>query len=188
MPSPFLLDTNAYFLFFQSLESQARLRLEEQLGPDLSFYISEITSMEIHSVLGKYRRGKPRQTQLCDRQIQVGADLETCSNTWSSTGTKRMKRKVFRDLQKLISDVEEEKGSIKANILALDSLVFENARYLLKKYADQYNFGSHDALIGGTIMTARESGLVLTLVTSDRGCKVVLRKESIPVYDPNMDS
>ena len=65
-------------------------------------YISEITSMEIHSVLGKYRRGSPRQLQLCDRQT-VDTDSSKC--TWISPVRKPLKPKIFRDLQKLIYDI-----------------------------------------------------------------------------------
>jgi hypothetical protein len=108
-----------------------------------------------------------------------------CPNTWIFPGRKKWKPKVFRDMQKLIADIEAGKGHIQATILKLDQVSIAKAQELLKKYADRYNFGSHDSLIVGSIMVAKETtGLNLTLVTSDQGLKAVLRDESIPFYDP----
>jgi hypothetical protein len=56
---------------------------------------------------------------------------------------------------------------------------------LLIKYADSYNFGSHDALIAGTTITLQEiKNIALTLVTSERGLKAVLKEENIHCIDP----
>ncbi len=162
MPTPFLLDTNAYFRLFPSSRTQSEInvynRLKQKIeeGSKISFYISEITSMEIHSVLGKYRRRE------------------------------KMKPKVFRDMQKMISDIETRKGDIQATILKLDHASITKARELLMKYADRYNFGSNDALIVGSLVVAKEvRGMDLTLVTSDKGIKAFLNYESIPFYDPS---
>lgn len=188
MPTPFLLDTNSYFLIFQpppKPSSYFRLIPKIQDGSKISFYIFEISSMELHSVLGEYRRGKPRQRQQCNREIIAGDQTVKCSNTWVFPGIKKMPRKVFRDIQKMIADVEAGRGDIQATILKLDSDSIEKARKLLIKYADRYNFGSHDALIAGSFIAAREiKGMNLTLVTSDRGLQAVLRDESIPFYAP----
>ena len=48
MTSSYLLDTNAYYLFFQAPKSQSLSNLEAKIrqGDGLSFYISEITSIE----------------------------------------------------------------------------------------------------------------------------------------------
>jgi len=98
-----------------------------------------------------------------------------------------MKPKVFRDIQKMIFDIEARKGDIQATILELERGSVESARELLLKYADRYSLGSHDALIGGSLVVARKTkGLDLTLVTSDKGLKAALKDESIPFYDPVM--
>ena len=183
----FLLDTNAYFLLFEHPRPASYSRLVQHIGVGntVSFYISEITSLEIHSVLGKYRRGSPAQRQQCKREIAVGDTVAQCSNTWIDRGQKKMKPKVFRAVQKLISDVEAQRGNIQATMLQLDLDATQKARDLLRKYADRYSFGSHDALIAGSLITARQAqGMNLTLVTSDRGLKAVLRDEAIPFYDP----
>ena len=192
MPTLFLLDTNAYFHFFRNpktrsqSETQLYTHLVQKLqeGGVISFYISEITSMEIHSVLGKYRRGSPAQRQQCEREIVASSEGIKCSNVWVFPRSKPMKPKVFRDMQKLISDIEASKGSIQAAILRLDQASIDRAKKLLLRYADRYNLGSHDALVGGSLIVAREKGMDLTLITSDRGFKAVLREESIPFYDP----
>jgi hypothetical protein len=193
MPAPFLLDTNAYFRFFQNpktrtkpdIDAYTRLATISRDSVGLAFYISEITSIEVYSVLGKYHRGSPEQRQPCTRQVVSGTGVGQCSNMWISPARKKMKPKVFRDMRKLISDVEAKKGGIQATILQLDQDTITKGRKLLMDYADRYNFGSHDALIVGSLIVAKEiKGINLTLVTSDGGVKNVLRDESLPFYDP----
>ncbi len=61
MPSQFLLDTNVYYILFDPLCPPSYAALTAKLNDKgvVSFYISEITSMEIHSVLGQYRKKSP---------------------------------------------------------------------------------------------------------------------------------
>jgi hypothetical protein len=184
--SPYLLDTNAYFLFFRP-SSPPLLKLTQMLrqGAKTTFYISEITSLEIHSVLGKYRRGAQRQEQQCDRQMMVGATMNTCPNVWFSPKRSRMRPKVYRDMLKLLSDIEGGRGDIQATIRRLNDDCKANAQKLLLKYSDRYAFGAHDALIAGTAIEAtRAMAVPLRTVTSDRGLKAVLRNERIPYFDP----
>lgn len=188
MPTLFLLDTNAYFLLFQypKLPSYFRLLQKIKNGAVTSFYISEITSMEIHSVLGKYRRGVPSQPQPCERKVLHAQSVAICSNRWIPPRRKKMRAKIFRDIRKMILDIELQKGGIQATIMKLETSCIEKGRELLIKYADRYSLGSHDALIGGSVSVAREiKGMNLTLVTADKGLQAVLRDESIPFFDPN---
>jgi len=185
MVNPYLLDTNAYFLFLQSPKTQTCIDLENTLRNTgvISFFISEITSMEIHSVLGKYRRGSPRQLQRCDRVLEKKTS-EDC--IWISPGRRPLTARLFRHLQKVISDMECQRGDIQASIIKIDEDSITEARDLLRKYADHYNFSSHDALIGGVALKAKEErGLQLTVVTSDKGLKSALRDESMLILDPN---
>ncbi len=193
MPAPFLLDTNAYFRFFQvpstrtSAETAAYDRLKDkvQIASISSFYISEITSMEVHSVLGGYRRGgNPEERKRCERMIVTTGGNVRCSNTWIAPQKNRMTLPVFRNIQRLIGDVETGRGTLQATILNLTPEAVQQARQLLMKYADIYKIGSHDALIAGTLIAARETGISLTLVTTDRGLKNVLNAETLSVYDP----
>ncbi len=183
----YLLDTNSYFLFFQRPVPSSYSRLIQKLKTEaiVSFYISEITSMEIHSVLGKYRRGTQGQHQRCKRRILHNGEAMDCTNTWISPERKKMKRRVFLGFQKMISDIERKKGDIHAMILRLDQEAILQGRKLLKNYADQHRFGSHDALIAGSAIVARDTiGPDMKVVTSDKGLKAVLRAETFPYYDP----
>ena len=91
MPAPFLLDTNAYYLFFQNprYASYVNFLNTFRFNGMVSFYISELTSLEIHSVLGKYRRGASRQLQTCNRiTIEKNAQVQ-CNSTWISPKRKK---------------------------------------------------------------------------------------------------
>jgi len=187
MTSLYLLDTNAYFMLFQVPKAQVFTNLETKIRDisGLSFYISEITSLEIHSVLGKYSRGISPQRSICERDVMDGTSVVRCLKQWVTPGRKRMKPKVFQGINKLISDIEEKRGDIKADVLQVNSETVREARNFLQKYADVYNFGSHDAMIAGTIVVARAKlGINLTLVTFDKGLKAALKAEGIPYYDP----
>jgi hypothetical protein len=188
MSSLYLLDTNTYYLLFQPIKVQAYKDLVDKLTENnvISFYISEITSLEIHSVVGKYRRGTPAQIQTCKRKILMDGVRINCPHNWVVDEQKRLKPKIFRDLQKMISDIENQKGIIQATILPLNFIAMSKAKEFLIYYADRFNFGSHDALVAGTAMALKEtSGLQLIVVTSDRSFKAALSCKGIPYFDPN---
>lgn len=189
-PAPFLLDTNVYALFFQNPKPMALLNLERKVRSreGLHFFLPEIVSMEIHSVLGKYRRGGANgQHEHCGRQVLAEGVSATCSHTCVYPVRKRMKPKVFRALQKMLKDIEEEQGTIKGRILPLRSTELSFAKTLLQKYSDKYSFGSHDALVAGTAVAANTDGHQLTLVTSDKGLKAMCREEGLPFFDPALN-
>ena len=188
MNRAYLLDTNAYALLFYRTESNKACKLRELIteGKISSFYISEITSLEINSVLGKYRRGVQRQKQICKRKIIEDKEIKDCKNIWYQKGVKRIGRKLYRDLQKLIKDIEAQRGPIKACIIKLTESAIAEGANLLIKYSDRYRFGSHDAMIVGSFIDMKKNnGIDLTMVTSDKGFKAVLSEENIPVFDPN---
>jgi predicted nucleic acid-binding protein len=95
-----------------------------------------------------------------------------------------MSAKVFGKLQKMIKDIEAGRGDVKAAIKPIGTEEFITARQLLIDYADQYSFGSHDALVAATVLVANTKGIELTLVTSDKGLKAVCSAKSLPVFDP----
>ena len=190
MPSPFLLDTNVYALLFQNPRPAALANLEVKVrsGENLHFFLPEIVCMEIHSVLGKYRRGGATAHRNCGRQVLAEGVPTTCPHTCIYPERKRIKSKVFRSLQKLLNDIESERGSIKAKILPLRSAELLTAKRLLQEYSDKYAFGSHDALVAGTALVARSEGCELTLVTSDKGLKAMCEAEGLPYFDPGLNS
>jgi len=183
----YFLDTNSYFIFFQNpkTEQYDNLLKKIHLNGKTLFHISEITSLEIHSVLGKYRRGVQIQKQSCERNIFTLKGVDKCSNIWITKGRKKLKPKVYRDLQKMIFDIEAKKGFIQANVIKINTRSIEIGMNLLIKYSDRYDFGSHDALIMGSFIDVRINKMPnLKIVTSDKGMKAVLNDESLPYFDP----
>lgn len=189
MSSKFVLDTNAYALLFQSPKPAAYHRLEPNIsaGEELKFFLPEIVSMEIHSVVGKYRRGGVKGgREQCVRQIVNGDTVIACGNTCFNPQRKRMSKGVFKALQKLMDDIECGHGPIKAEMIPLGPNEIAAGKLLLARHAGTLAFGSHDSLVAGTVQVARNAGRDLTLVTSDKGLKAVCTQIGIPVFDPNI--
>lgn len=187
MQPTYVLDTNAYAMLFQMPRSEAFRRLEEKIKADgvMRFFLPEIVSMEIHSVIGKYRRGGATETQTaCGRQIIVSAEVKPCGNVCYTPNRNRMKGKVFKALQKLMNDIEQQNGDIQAILLPLGKAELDSGKMFLQQHAHQYSFGSHDALVAGTVSVAVARGERLTLVTSDKGLKALCRERQIDVFDP----
>ncbi len=187
----YLLDTNAYYLFFQKDKREELNRLSEKLrfGENICFSISEISSLEIHSVLGKYRRGIQCQVQQCKRTIISDGASSPCLNTWTTKERAKLNLKTFRGIQKMVSDIESKNGIIQADVLCLEQKSITIGTKLLIDYADRYNFGSHDALIAGSVINSRRNKkLDMILVTSDKALKAVMESENIPFYDPMQQS
>lgn len=96
-----------------------------------------------------------------------------------------MKSKVFKALQKLMNDIEHQKGDIQATLLPLRQAELDFGKMFLQQHAHQFSFGSHDALVAGTVAAAAAAnGEKLTLVTSDKGLKALCRERQIDVFDP----
>lgn len=190
MPQPFALDTNSYALLFQHPKTDAYYNLEKKIkiGEVLSFYIPEIVAMEIHSVLGKYRRGGvSAQKEACTRNIISEDKHVACSNICVTTPRPRMKPKIYKALQKLMKDIEGKAGDIQADLLPLGTPEMSEGKKLLMQLSHRFAFGSHDALVAGTVVAAAENGLSLTLVTSDKSLKAVCREQGIPFFDPSIE-
>jgi len=188
MPKQYLVDTNTYYLFFQNTKSQPYNNLVQRLTENdiVSFYISEITSLEIYSVIGKYGRGTAEQHQICERKILADGVKTTCPNTWIIEGYKRLSPRLIRDLHKMVINIENQDGPIQATILPLNPEAMNKAKEFLIAYADRFKFGSLDALIAGTVKDIKETkGLQLTIITADRGFKAALSCSGIPLFDPN---
>ncbi|AIQ50038.1 hypothetical protein R70723_32270 [Paenibacillus sp. FSL R7-0273] len=184
----YLLDTNAYCLLFNVEKNSSFLNLESKIMDDqvYSFYISEVTSLEIYSVIGKMQRGSQPQEQKCSKVLRMGDQYTTCSHTWYIEGNKKLNKNLFRDITKLLSDIENQRGYIKANVLSYSVASSNKGKQFLRKYSSKYKFGSQDAIIVGNLMQAKEEGLDdLVLVTSDKSLIAALKEEDISYYDPN---
>lgn len=186
--APFLLDSNIYALFFQYPTPPALLALQAKIqnGTTVSFYIPEIVSMEIHSVLGKYARaGVDSTPQKCERMVQVDGVAQPCTWQFIKPERNRIKPRVLRAMVKLIADIEAGQGDIRAKILPLEHGAIAYGKQLLIQHANKHAFGSHDALVAGTLLAANASGMALTLVTADKGLKAACRAHGIAVFDPS---
>lgn len=183
-----MLDTNTYYLLFERPKKHQHANLEKLIknGQHTCFYISEITSMEIHSVLGKYQRCGGSQICKCERNVMKERETIQCGNSWIVPMKKKLNRRLFRDLQKIINDAESCNGAIRANVLTLTPDAINEGKRLLRMYSNRFNFGSHDALIAGSCVVARRVDPQLILATSDKGLKAVLDADSIPYFDPNI--
>lgn len=186
-PPQVILDTNAYALFFQNPKSPQFAKLESTLktATGIDFFIPEIVSMEIHSVLGKYRRGGAAlQHTPCDRHVVHVSGPIACTHTCVFPERRRISSKAFGKLQKMIRDIEACRGDLRATVLPIGTDEFLEARTLLATYADQFSFGSHDALVAATALVSARRGKLLSLVTSDKALKAVCTRISVPVIDP----
>ncbi len=185
----YLLDTNAYYLFYKwpyGLHYQ-NLKARTECEGKVDFYISMLTSLEIHSVIGKAFRGSPPQVIQCDR-TDHGDELVPCPHKWYYPGVPRLNRALLVDIRKLVKQVENATGHVKAHVLALNEDVIIEGNRILYNYATEHTFGSQDAIIAATAKIALRKGIITRVATSDRGLKAVLRKENIPVYDPLKDA
>ena len=185
---PYLLDTNAYYLFYKWPHGEHYQHLKErtELNGRIHFYISILTSLEIHSVIGKAFRGSPPQIVQCDR-TDHGDELAPCPHKWYYPGVPKLNRRLFVDIRKLVSQIENATGNVQAHVLPLNEEVIAEGNRILYQYATDYTFGSLDAIIAATAKIALNNGTISKVATSDRGLKAVLRKENVPIYDPLKD-
>jgi predicted nucleic acid-binding protein len=190
MFSQYVLDTNAFYsLLNPTSPFNLNLKLKLQVDTNYPLYLPEISSMEIFSVIGKYRRGGVENVERCNRFIESDEGPVRCSHTWIPQKRRRLSKSAYRDMLKLVKDIVSKKGDIVADIIPLDSHSIQVGKDILFKYADTHSFGSHDALIAGTLIECQKSlGKDMTMVTSDRGLKAVLAKEGVKVFDPQKDA
>lgn len=183
----FWLDTNAYFLLYEPSRpgGQALRSMLERNGL-IACAVSEITSMEIHSVLGKSTRTETAPHLRCERLIQGTGGAIPCTHLWIPASRPRLNPRLLASLHKLIRDAEAQRGPIRVQVKPVPPTAFRRGRQYLQKYAVSIPVGSHDALIAASVAEAQaaESSISIRLVTSDRGFKRLLQGEGIPHYDP----
>lgn len=157
----YVLDTNALFNTLKYL-SESNSSFQEALNKlqTADCYISELSTIEIKSVLGKYARG--------------GMDAP-----------KKMSSKMVKTWLKLISEVTEGKSEIfSVSIIPFDNSILEEAKKIIN-HAMVHNFGSLDSIIMATtsLMRTKEGYDNTILVTSDTGMLAGMGKYGIPGWD-----
>jgi rRNA-processing protein FCF1 len=182
------LDTNAYVKLFQPGEGEARNRLIARLTTNgvATCSISVISSLEIHSVLGRYARAQPVLPIACDR-TPIGHSAP-CPHQWQPKAIRAIPPLLIAEIHKIIRDAENQRGQLQVTVEPISPAALEKARELIERYGPVIKIGAHDALIAGCFAKSATSAGPHCLVTSDRAFKQVLRSEGLPHYDPESDS
>lgn len=181
----YFLDTNTYAIL---LEKQGTLyhRLWNEISKDgiVSFFISEITSMEIHSVIGQKARAQKNKS-VCDKFVSdVSGNAIQCKNYWISNPVILNRHEVL-SIRNYLNAIEAKQGSVHATVKSINNNCIAEGRNLLQTYSSKYSLHSLDSLVAGTALHYQKSeGLNFTIVTSDKALKNVLKMEGIPFFDP----
>ncbi len=177
----YLLDTNVFWHVLENWNSGkgSELLTELQNNGKIVFYLSEISSMEIHSVLGKYIRGRKKQEMKCERIVKNSSGQIECNHIWITPEQKPLGRREAQAYIKLIDDIlTNNNDAFSIEIIELDSNTLMTSRKLLEKYSYKQDLRSLDATIAAT---AIEKNKVedCTLITFDKKLKNVLVSEGI---------
>lgn len=158
----YMLDTNAYFKVLCSIGCKSKCLdsdTEENLTTLIRSHccVSQITLIEIISVIGQYSRGK--------------------------NNNKRWKRKQTQAWLKLTKDITRQRSSIfNLQVLPFSELVFMEAESFVEK-ALIFNFGSMDAFIASTAIVENRKGNNIIVVTEDKSLKSAMRVTDINHID-----
>lgn len=183
MEMEYLLDTNAYFNFLNELSNLIPSeRKNEILGLNTRrFYISEITSIEIISALGKYARGNSGGSQKCNCIIDPNGTI--CNNQRFTVKRNPWQKRRIKAWLKMIEETQSGKSNLfNVELISLDRETLEIANKIIL-YSLSHNFGSMDAVIAATAKKKILSGEQVTVVTSDKALKACLSKCDIPIFD-----
>lgn len=185
MSKEYLLDTNAFFNLLKEIreveKGDSTFSAQIALLTSGDIYISNITKIEIISVLGKYARGRSGGFHQCTRSVSEKGD--TCPNKWySSPEAKWNRRKVNMWLQLIKETIEGTSSLVSVRILPFDEGTIHCAEQIITN-ALIHNFASMDAMIAATARQVIDNGCNITVVTSDKGLKACLDNVSIPYWD-----
>lgn len=180
----YLLDTNVFFDILEAISNGAsKAKFDTIMGGKC--YISELTRIEIISVLGKHARGCAKQWQPCARIINEAGDV--CGAQFLIPEKKRWKKRTIGDWRKLIKDITEGNSSLfSVEVLPVTDAVCSIASQFVGN-ALQYNFGSLDAMITATAIDCqRRIKEDLVIVTYDKKLLAAIKAEgSIQYENPN---
>ena len=137
-----------------------------------------MTELEINSVIGKYGRGEPAQWQKCSRLLSEDG-TQQCNHDYFYKGQKPWKKKVCRDMMKLVKEILEGNSSLlKVNTLDVSTAVMDKAKsFMLLSF--KYKFGSHDAVIAATAIENSTKENIMYVVTSDRALRAAMKEEGV---------
>ena len=175
----YLIDTNAFWEILCEIAGipakGKRFDIEEIKRGDC--YISEITKVEIMSVMGKYARGEQAQWQLCNRVIKE--DGTRCTTRYFTPGRKRWKNKQTAAMRKLVKDILEGNSQVfRIKVLPVTEDVIREAERFIN-YAFKYKFASLDAVIAGTACCYDKQNF--QVVTHDASLRNALKDDGIHI-------
>ena len=189
MHGKYLLDTNAYFNFMyktsfrpEKSEEKSDSEVLKKIA-DSSCYISELSKIEIVSVIGKYARGVSGGREKCNCMISEKGEI--CGNYRYSPGRKPMKKSLTARWLKLIEETMNGNSSIlNIKILPLSAEIVKRSEKIIR-YALENKFGSQDAIIAATLETERikDEMADMAMITSDKALKACLDKCGLPYWD-----
>lgn len=173
----YLIDTNAFWEILCEIAGipakGKRFDIDEIKRGDC--YISEITKIEIMSVMGKYARGEQAQWQQCNRII--GEDGTRCVARYYNPGRKKWKNRQTADMRKLVKDILEGNSKVfQVKVLPVTEEVIEEAARFIN-YAFKYKFASLDAVIAGTVCCYDKENF--RVVTHDTSLRKALKEDGI---------
>ena len=189
MQERFLLDTNAYFNFLKNtvfLDTDAKnnsYEAEIRRIKEGKCYISEISRLEIISVIGKYARGTSGGKKKCNCVISESG--ERCSNYCYTISRKPMKRRLANTWIRLLNETLNGRSPvITVSVLPFSPATLNTAQTIVQ-FALIHNFGSLDAVIAATLLDIRmqEEFGNMCMITSDKGLKACLNKCKLPYWD-----
>ena len=176
----YLLDTNVFFHVIEAIANNTPNN-ELQMLREGKCYISELTRIEIISVLGKHARGMSRQVQICDRVIDEKGEI--CGCKYYIPAQKKWKKRVIADWLKLIKDIVMGNCPFfSVEILPVTHEVCEAAGIFVR-HALQHNFGSLDAMIAASAVEYKNrTGTELKIVTYDRKLLTAIKADNTISY------
>lgn len=184
---PHFLDTNAYATLLRGAPSDVNARLRARLsrGMHVEAAISELTALEIHSVVGRLARGCTGGFHLCERSVESISGLIQCSHRWAQQARKPLRPRELDRLRKAIRDAENGHGPVRITVIPLESVDLVGGRSHLYTHSPKWRFGSHDAVI--VAAAVRHEAGASRFVTSDGPLKSLLKAISQRFYDPEKD-
>ncbi len=174
----YLLDTNAYFAILKYLAENNRnnAKIENILKEEC--YISQLTQIEIISVIGQYARGHSKQVQTCHR---IHADTqEPCGATFVEAKRKKWSKQMIHDWMKLEKEISTGVNPLfTVEVLQVDEHVWDEAQKFIRR-ALVNSFKSMDSMILGTAKAYSKEDDEMVVVTADRGLQAGMRAIDYP--------
>lgn len=177
MADKYLLDTNAYFAILNYVGTGSDDEVIDHILQG-ECYISQITRIEIISVIGKYARGASEGIQVCSRICRDTG--EVCGKQFTIPKQKKWSQAKLRGWIRLEKEVASGNNCLfNVNVLEVTPKVLEEAENFIQN-ALTYNFKSMDAMILGTAKANSTDHATMIVVTSDKALKAGMDKINYP--------